>query len=243
MSWRRIESKRDVIIFERNDEILAVACDSAASIGSKPMDKVKCDNYLLGYYTARVAVLELICINAKPICISCPSCLDDKATIEAVKGVKEFAKINNIIVSSEKNFEVVQSGFSVTAVGYCNKKDLRIKRTRKDDLLYLLGKPYVGDEVIKAHEKGLIPSLEDVKSLMKIKCLHEIIPVGSKGIEYESKVLAEDSNLKVKLKELSYLKKSAGPSTCLLFSASKDAKVDIKKEVKVIGRFLNVTAE
>ncbi len=64
------------------------------------------------------------------------------------------------------------------------------------------------------------PSL--IRDLLKREWVHEMLPVGSKGIGYECVELARTAGLNFVMKEdiVLDMKKSAGPATCLLVSLS-----------------------
>src|SRR4030066_2268 len=56
----------------------------------------------------------------------------------------------------------VLTGGGVWVVGFANEEDLRLGKTRPGDLLVAVGKPKVGDEVIRAKVKGEIADLRNV---------------------------------------------------------------------------------
>ena len=128
----------------------------------------------------------------------------------------------------------------MTVIGIAKKDGLLLASSQKNDLLVTVGLPLVGEEVLPNIDK--IAGLDDLKKLMAINDVHEIIPVGSKGIGYEVDLLAEMSGLSCKYREglgLA-LDKSAGPATTILASMTrnglKQVKLKIEKPITVIGK-------
>ena len=89
-----IKTLRDVLIFEFDrGRLIVVGCDSAGGVGPKPLDKVKVDGYTLGRFTARVALTEVLCTGAKPICLVNTLSVEPKPTgDQIVKGIKDEAR-------------------------------------------------------------------------------------------------------------------------------------------------------
>ena len=71
----------------------------------------------------------------------------------------------------------------------------------------------------------------DVIRLRKSSLVHELIPVGSKGILYEANVMAKDSKLsfEASVPPLTSLDKSAGPATVLLVALRKGSFTKFKR--------------
>ena len=78
----------------------------------------------------------------------------------------------------------------------------------------------------------MIADTKDVCSLRKFSFVHEIIPVGSKGIWHEARILAKESKLSLTLSNSHIdLKKSAGPSTVLLCAIPSGRLNDVRRIV------------
>jgi hypothetical protein len=119
----------------------------------------------------------------------------------------------------------ILTGLGVTVIGTVNKKDLRINKTNAGDRLYCIGIPKVGNEV-----KLSDPYIADcklVKQLLGLSHIHDIIPVGSKGIKGEAEQLASCLGLSLRWgKYISIdINKSAGPATCVLVTSPEDFKL------------------
>jgi hypothetical protein len=245
-----IKTYRDVRIFQFiNDEVMVVGCDSAGGIGPKPLDKVKVDGYTVGKFTTRVALMEVLSVGAKPICVVNNLCVELNPTgLEILKGVKDEAikaGLNPemaVTGSSEKNFAVEQTGIGITVIGFCKKESLRIGVSQPGDAVIVLGNTCMGDEVVKAESEGRICDIADVLNLLRLEYIHEVIPVGSEGIKREVNVLTRSSGLNFKQNFQCKIdfEKSAGPATALLATlpVSKIALVErafSSKPVKFMG--------
>ena len=104
-----------------------------------------------------------------------------------------------------------------------------------------IGTPQVGKEVVSGERNKSVSDTRDVRRLLKIPFVHEILPVGSQGILHEAQILAKESGLKLSLRsELSLdILKSAGPATVTLCaipnSRSGLLRRTIGKHVSAIG--------
>ncbi|WP_148865895.1 AIR synthase related protein [Thermosediminibacter litoriperuensis] len=218
---------RDVALVELQPGIyLAVACDSAGGIGEKERDVVKVPPYITGRFTCRVTLMELLAIGADPLVLTATICSEPSPTGEGLlKGVMDELCASGfnipITISTEKNIPTCQTGLGVTAVGLVKEGGLRMGRTEPGDGVYCLGVPKVGNEV-SLHD----PDIADtgaVRRLLSLPEVHDIIPVGSRGIKGEVEHLARVSELSVRWELCPPVntKKPAGPSTCVVFTASK----------------------
>lgn len=240
-----LKTKRDVQLFKLDERILVVACDSAGAIGSKPLDKVKVDPITVGRFTARVALMEVLATGAHPICLSCTLSVEPKPTgAEIAKGIRNELKRSgfskaSMIQSTEKNFLVRQTGVGVTVLGLARSRALMIGRCKRDDVLVAVGVPYVGREVVEGEKKRRIADAGDIMILLSLPFVHELIAVGSKGINHEAKTLASDSNLRFRPLRNSEvdLKKSGGPATVVLCALSHS---DASKLSDFIDKPLNL---
>jgi hypothetical protein len=243
---------RDILLLKIDrTRILAVSCDAAGSIGSKPLDRIRADPRLVGRLTARVALMELLAIGADPIAISGTFCVEPKPTgdllIEGIRQELRHAHLDNIPIacSSEKNFKVKQTGIGLTAMGFVRKSVLKIGRCVEGDDVIALGEPHVGHDVIYPERKQQIPDTLDVVKLRKNAYVHELIPVGSRGVLYETKVMTKNSGLYFETSDPQpiKLKKSAGPATVLLLAIREGHLNSIRstigrKPVRKIGTLL-----
>ncbi len=233
-----IKTNRDVLIFgSENGKVLVVSCDSAGGIGPKPLDKIKVDGYTLGKFTARTALMEVLAVGAKPLCIVDTLSVELEPTgKEILQGIRDEAEKAGLdpklamTGSTEKNVAVEQTGIGVTVIGMCKKAELRIGVSSPTDLVVALGVPSVGEEVVPAEKDGKIAETADVQKLRSLEFVHDVVPVGSLGIAREIKTLAESSKLKFKMmRQLEVdMEKSAGPATVVLASLPKQNLADLK---------------
>ncbi|MFA5366123.1 MAG: AIR synthase related protein, partial [Candidatus Bathyarchaeia archaeon] len=170
---KAIKTARDVSIFEINSEtVMVVGCDSAGGIGPKPLDKIKVSGYVLGRFTARVALMEVLAVGATPVCITDTLGVEPNPTgSEIVEGIKSETKRAGldesliVIGSMEKIVPVEQTGIGVTVVGLAHKNKLKLGHSQPDDLIVAVGRPSVKDEVLTAEERGEIADMNDELTL------------------------------------------------------------------------------
>jgi len=95
----------------------------------------------------------------------------------------------------------------------------------------------IGNDVLNNKDK--IANLKDVRDILLSDKIIDSIPVGSKGIEYELSVLNKDYLKNIRLIEsVVDIKKSAGPSTCVLFLCGEEEYNYFKRKynnVNIIG--------
>jgi hypothetical protein len=223
---------RDVEVVQIDEkQSLVMACDSAGAIGKKEYDIVQVEPYVVGRLTARVALLEILSVGAVPQMISATISNEPYPTGDGIlEGVnKELISLNlsslPIGISTEKNFKTSQTGLGVTVVGICKTSNLRVGSSKVNDLVYCLGRPKVGIEIRGAEDEDIIQGA-DILRLLSMEKVHDIIPVGSQGILGEAENMAETLGRKfICEKEINLdIIKSAGPSTCLIFTCAEDFK-------------------
>ena len=249
MSLTIIRTSRDILLVPLRDRnFLTVSCDAAGGVGPKTCDRVHVDGRTLGRFTARVALMETIAIGARPKCISATIPLErGRISSDILTGVRREVSLLDhgipIVSSTENNFTVKQSGLGVTVIGIVNRASMRLGKSRRDDVVLSIGYPFVGRGVVSADNQGLIADLNDVIRLTRLPFVHEIIPVGSRGISHETATLAKDSHLRFIGGTLSKIdsRQSAGPGTVVLCSTPTERIQDlmkfIQKPMNVVGVF------
>lgn len=240
----KVPENRDVSFIKLDEDLfMVVACDSAGGIGEKEKDVVKVSPYVLGRFTLRVALMEVMAVGAAPYAVTAAICSEPSPTgKDIIAGIKDELKLIEldlpIVISTEKNIPTCQTGLGVTVIGTVNKKNLRINETKAGDKIYCIGIPKVGNEVSLKD-----PDIADsklVKEILNLPSLHDIIPVGSRGVKGEVQSLASylglsimwESNLPVDIK------KSAGPSTCVIVTCPKETIFDFRPPSFLLGRLI-----
>ena len=230
---------------------LVVGSTSSGGIGPKVMDQIKVEGQILGKFLARVALMDVAATGAFPLLISVTLGVEKEPTgHEILQGIQNESQVlglepNQVLMANtEDNFKTVQTGVGLTVIGLANDDQLRIGKTHPGDLLLALGKPRIGDEVVPSESRGEIANLTDVTLLSQKKFVHDIVTVGSNGIAFEARMLANGVGRQLKLKKVNKLDliKSAGPATVVLFSIPPK-KLDemfslFAKPMTVIGEIL-----
>jgi hypothetical protein len=192
---------------------LIICTDNAVSVGELNGDTLKVPYETLGYFSARVVLLELLTSGGRPVAYTVGN-----GTINGYdaihKGIQKlFSELGyNLphISSTESNFEVTQSSVSITVIG---KKEKEV--SKELGKFALIGSPLVGDEVVD----GDIASLKEVKSLLDDTRVICLLPVGSSGIQAEA---LTEFGVTLTSEEVD-VNKSSGPSTCLIVTYSDDS--------------------
>lgn len=217
-----IERYRDLIIIYEKDTAFIVSCDSLGAIGNKENDVLRVSEEVVGRATIKVALAEALCVGAKPRIISDTLSVEmepsGRRILSAIEKELEENGLEDVVLtgSTEENFPTSMTGVGITVVSKAKISDLKIKKTRKNMYVSLLGLPLVGEEVLKSKD---VLSLKDYVKISKSKEIIEAIPVGSKGVGHELKVLEKVSGLKVHMLDPIHIdmNKSGGPSTsCII---------------------------
>lgn len=217
----KIEKVRDLTLIElEKGSTLVITCDSCGGIGLKEGDVLKVPPEVTGRYAARVVLLEVLCAGAEVVCLANAVCNEMKPTGQAViRGIRaelELAEIEQVVLtgSTEENFATFATGLGITAVGVVETARLRVNRCRAGLTVVAVGAPLVGEEVLQAQLVGYCT----IRELLAHPGVYEMVPVGSKGILAEAKLLAACHELTFIPEQAVQIdmKKSAGPNTVIL---------------------------
>jgi len=220
-------ARRDLTIISGvGDDCFVVACDSCGAVGEKQGDELKLPARLVAKLTARVALSEVICSGAKPIMIINGVANEMKPTgVQFIAGIREElanASIFDIALngSTEENFATNMTALAITVIGACKESELKFGRAEKGDKFILLGEPKVGNEV-DLEGVGLY---DEIRQLLRLPQVREIVPVGSNGVAHEAKTLASLNGMAIEFRETKICyKKSAGPATCFVVLCAQSA--------------------
>lgn len=246
----KITKYRDLTLINiNNNQTLVISCDSSGGIGNKENDVVKTSPEITGYYAAQVAMMEILAFGAKPITVVDTLSVEmndtGKRIINGIKKALEpldFDMSNLITGSTEENIPVTQTGMGITIIGIVDNKRWKRPCTQAGLISVVVGLPKLGDEVVSNNNKTIM----DISRLLELKqnkYIKEILPVGSKGILYELEQIANTNNINFELeKNIGIdLKKTGGPSTCVVISMEEDKYEELKAEFSIpvnkIGRF------
>ncbi|MCL4407513.1 MAG: alpha-ribazole kinase [Thermotogae bacterium] len=222
---------RDSNLMKFKDGFLVHACDSAGGIGALKDDVLKVPVEIIARYTLRTALMEVISVGSKPLSVSAEFANDPEYVRGAIDEIRKMIErfSLSLVISTEKNFKTSQTGLGISVVGFV--RNPIIGNAHKGSDVFVAGYPFVGDEVLKYEDKIL--SFDDFLNLRNNDDVGEMIPVGSSGIFEEAKLLARNSDLDLKIKDATWLHKSAGPSTCVVFWSY--GKPEIGIPIKKIG--------
>lgn len=252
MSFDRITPFRDLTLVPLGlNETLVIACDSLGGIGPKAHDSVKAPADVVGQYTVRVPLMEVLACGASPFVVVNTLSVEMEPTGRGfIKGIMEELKAAglpaDLVVtgSTEENVVTSQSGLGVTVIGRASTRELRLGRSQAGNLVVCMGEPKVGPEVLDDTNKA---DSALVKKLLAVPSVRETLPVGSRGVLYEAELLAQCSGNRLVLAtspEID-LQKSAGPATCLLVSVEEDAWIALREVTDLplfmIGRLASPT--
>jgi len=233
-----------------NMSYLVVSCDSSGGIGNKSKDVVKVSPRTLGFYTAQVALMEMLSIKVIPMVLSNTLAVEMQDTgSEILQGILdalnllELAEKVEITGSTEENINTCSTGMGITLIGKVSMKDWVRPRTHAYDLAVVAGLPKVGKMVIDSDGTGQF-SLSLLKKLMRKDYIHEIIPGGSKGIMHEIEELELRDKLVFRNRNTSSLDldASCGPATSALITIHKKDLEKLREDIEipmfVVGEFV-----
>lgn len=240
-----VSKVRDLTLIKIDaNKTMVVACDSCGSVGMKEGDSLKVNPFYTGKYTARMALLEVLCTGAEIVTVVDAICNEMKNTgEEIIKGIEEELKgagINRVVLtgSTEENFPTVSTALGITVIGIVDTNALRVNNVRTDSIVVSIGLPKVGEEIELDNDEDIV-HYSDIEILLHTEGVYEIIPVGSKGIFYEARQPARFNGMKLKIEENIRvdINKSAGPSTVIIAAVSDETKDNIKhlRNFNIIG--------
>jgi hypothetical protein len=240
---------RDLLVTELTENFwMVTTCDSDGGIGPKKHDTIFSPAYDLGRLATRVPLMEMFASGALPVIVVDTLCVEmDPVGKEIIRGVKDEvfeAGLNgNLVVtgSTEDNVATTQTGVGVVVVGFIEKKDFKPGKSLKNDLVVCIGLPKSAPEYKLNYADKEIANTKLIRQLSLLEFVHDILPVGSKGISHEFKELAKSANLSPIYRDdiTIDIRKSGGPSTCCLVSLQKSnlelLKYKIDNKITIIG--------
>ena len=240
MTLKPTMTMRDLTVWPLADEQwLVFATDNLVGIGELAFDQAQATPEEVGYFTARVALMELIASGATPmLLIDTMSGGDPKEHAYArrmLTGIRDavaeaaLPPTFTITGSSEKNIVIPVTTLSLTVIGQVAPSAFRVGTSYVDDEVWLIGVPKSAphDQVLR--EDSTHVSFSHVQQLLALAAVHEVLPIGSRGALAEATMLAETTDkLRFRPKDLittvelaPIFTKSAGPATALLVSGAR----------------------
>lgn len=214
---------RDACIKSCGNRLLVITSDNAATIGQAPRDKLVVDPYVVGYLTARVAAMEAVALGANPVVVSSTLSFNYRTNQgqRLTQGVLALMKDlglspHDLTGSCETNFPADVTCVGITVASLAEPEGLLLHQAQAGDCCYLLGMPKVGLDVLQTYSSLIKPAT--VQKLTGWHEVHEVLPIGSHGIQHELREVANAYQLGF----CPYLpsdfgwSQSAGPATCLL---------------------------
>lgn len=245
-----IKNFRDLTLISVDSSVIAIACDSCGGIGEKEHDIIKVDPEITGYYTACVTLSEIIAVGATPITVIDTLSVEMEETGKKIikgirKAIKEIDLDDEVLItgSTEENIPVTLTGIGLTALGKINTKNWKQPKAKNNDYIIVIGKPKVGNEVLK--DKGEILTLGHLIEIKKLDFITDILPVGSKGILHEVNEMARTSQLEFEIDKNCNidLHTSGGPATCAVIAINPDYYKQLKSTIELpitkIGHFVS----
>ncbi len=244
----RCRQVRDLTALELgNGFSLVVAVDSDGGIGPRENDVVKVSDYLVGRFAMRVPLIEILCCGALPLAAfdMLTVSMDDGGD-EIVRGIRdELAEAGlpenfPLSGSSEDNVPTTMTGVGTTVLGLVHDDDFRPGTSQADDVVLCVGLPKSGpDDEIRLDDEEIVRQSQ-IRALLGVDGVHDVLPVGSRGALYEAEEMAKSAGLRFVESQEAAIDpmKSAGPSTCVLVSAEAPEIESIADAVAVPVAFL-----
>lgn len=228
-----VRSVRDLSVTAVTRELwLVVACDSVGAIGPKELDAYGTSAEVAGYFAARVPLVEVVASGATPFLIVDTLSVERHPTgdaiIRAIRAIASEAGMHGAAVvtgSTEDNVPTRQTGIGITVLAVVSPDAFRPATALAGDLLAVAGLPLSApDHEVRRGDERILP-LDALQRLLAIDGVHDVLPVGSRGIAAEAHDLATSAGLDLELEADAPvdLGHSAGPATCVVFSADDAA--------------------
>lgn len=217
---------RDLTIWKwTTEEWLVFATDNLAGIGERLHDEFAATPEDVGYFTARVALFELLASGATPKLIIDTVSAGGTYGKRTIAGIREavremgFPDTFPITGSSENNVSATVTAVGITAVGHVLQPAFRPGTVHVGDEVWLVGIPKSapGDQVFRWDSTSV--SFSQLHVLLTMNSAREILPIGSRGAIYEAQQLATTAGLRFLPQEAAIqgiATKSGGPATAVL---------------------------
>lgn len=214
---------RDLLYWVDGANAYVLACDSNAGIGQRPHDALDQTPFDTGYSAAKVPLMEVLASGAVPFVLADalggPRDAYGQQILDGIAAaVAEVDAVVELTGSDETNVATRQTSVGVTVIGRTAASGLRLGTARPGDLVTVVGVPRDGLQVPYAEGQPDVATVRDVQQVARLPFVHEILPVGSRGVRYEAEQLAVGARAELQLRAPAGLDLtiSAGASTCFL---------------------------
>jgi hypothetical protein len=242
---------RDLTLFPLLGDLhLVIACDSNASIGEKPNDSLPMPYSELGISALKVSLMEVLAVGAVPLMVVNALCMEMEPSGRKVIDTMRQELIRSgfdpdimLTGSTEDNARTLQSGIGITVIGLAAEERLRAGRARPGDVVVCVGNPKGGVDLHYSEHDPDIASIRTVLSLLELAGVHELVPVGSRGVAYEAAELARSTGGAFRLDEPApdvNLYGSAGASTAVVAALDPGAVKEVINALSLPVRRIGV---
>lgn len=230
----RVTRFRDLLYWRDPDYTYVLACDANAGIGQRPHDALEQTPFDTGFSAAKVPLMEVLASGATPLAVT--NTLGgprDAYGTRIISGIgAAIAEVDADITltgSDETNVVTTQTSVGVTVVGRAAHNAIRLGTAQPGDVLVAVGVPK--DGVVVPYTEGApeIARVRDVQQAARLDFVHELLPVGSRGIRYEAAQLARGSRTRLQMHSPLDIDVtlSAGASTCFLVALPPQRIADL----------------
>ena len=237
---RQVRDLTLIVVDEQN--LMVIAVDSDGGIGELIHDTVYCGGYELGRFSIRVPLMEVLACGATPLTafdlLTVPLNDYGQQIINGIRDELAAAGLGNdfpLSGSSEDNVPTTMTGVGTMVVGITRQSLFKPGKAKAGDQIFCIGIPKSAPhDMVKTNDPQIVQQ-QHLLILNKLSVVHDILPVGSGGIAYEATQLAEAAGLKAEINESGSLdlKKSGGPSTCVLVAAEINSEQLLKHRLSV----------
>ena len=166
---------------------LVMTTDNSGGIGMKEADAVRAPDDVVGYFAARVCLLEQWAAGAEPECVIIHNFTGAGSWEAYQDGIlrvftESGKKMPEVTGSSETNMGMLQSAVAVTMIGRRGGMPAPSKGR-----WFLYGRPLVGEAVLA--ESGKTARLGKIRSALAVGLATAVWPLGSGGLDAEWKRL------------------------------------------------------
>jgi AIR synthase related protein len=230
---------RDILYWVDGGNAYVLACDSNAGIGQRPNDMLRQTPFETGYSAAKVPLLEVLATGAVPFVLTnaLGGPRDDYGQ-QLLAGISAaIAEVDAEVAltgSDETNAPTKQTAVGVSVVGRAPVTELRLRGAEPGDVILVVGLPKDGLLVPYTEGDQDIANLRDLQAVARLTFVHELLPVGSRGIAFEAGELAAGASGTVRFRDGVDvdLDASAGSSTCFLVALPPGHAADVAALVR-----------